>query len=76
MSHEQGLTPVDAESEACFTAVVEIIADEIRSRVGVHDDDVLDSTWAARVATVAADALLDSFRFRPLVDGERRWARD
>jgi CubicO group peptidase (beta-lactamase class C family) len=57
-------------------AMVEIIAEEIRARIAIHDDDPLDPTWASRVAGVAADALLDSFELRPRAAGERRWQRD
>ena len=76
MSDEQKLTPVDPESEACYPVMVEIIAEEIRARIAVHDNDTLDPTWASRVAAVAADALLDSFKLRPRAAGERRWQRD
>lgn len=76
MSDEQKLTALDPESEACLPAMVEIIAEEIRARIAIRDDDPLDPTWATRVAGVAADALLDSFELRPRAAGERRWQRD
>ncbi len=76
MSDEQKLTALDPESEACFPRLAEIIAEEIRARVAVRDNDTLDPTWASRAASVAADAVLDAFKLRPRVDGEPRWQRD
>lgn len=76
MSDEQKLTAIDPEGEACFSVMVEIIAEEIRARVAVHDNDTLDPTWASRVTAVAADALLDGFMVRPRTSGEPRWQRD
>ena len=46
---------------------------EIAARLAVRDNDVDDPTWPLRVAKLAADALLDAFRVRPIGDSEHRW---
>ena len=75
MAEPQRLQPIDAESEACFPLMTELIAAEIAARIAVRDDNVDDPEWTLRVARLAADALLDSFRVRPIGDGDRRWMR-
>jgi hypothetical protein len=53
----------DPESEACFTALSEVIAEELDARIAVHDtfetpEDV------ARIAELVADGVLEGFSIR------------
>jgi hypothetical protein len=52
--------------------MVEIIAEEVRSRIAAHDDDPLDPTWASRVAELQRTLCPDSFKLRPRAAGRRR----
>ena len=70
---EMSLQPTDSVSEGCHPAMAQVIADEIAARLAVRDNAVDDPTWPLHVAKLAADALLDAFRVRPLADDEHRW---
>jgi len=64
MSEEPRLELLDPESTACFSAMMEIIEEEISARIALEDADIRDPEWAKRVAALAADALLDQFVVR------------
>lgn len=76
MSDEPIPPGLDPESAACFPLMVEVIADEITARLAVADTDPGDPAWVSRIATVAADALLDHFMVQSRTDGEFRYRRE
>jgi hypothetical protein len=73
---DKSLQPTDPVSEGCHPAMALVIAEEIAARLAVRDNAIDDPTWPQRVANVAADALLDAFRVRPIAHDERRWIRE
>jgi len=64
MSEEPRLEQLDPESTACFSAMVEIIEEEISVRIALEDTDIRDPEWAKRIAELAADTLLNRFVVR------------
>jgi hypothetical protein len=72
MAEQRKLIRLDPDSEACLPLMIEIIAEEISARLGVRDDRVDDPAWPTNIATLAADALLDSFQVRERTTAEPR----
>jgi len=76
VSEELRLEQLDPESTTCFSAMVEIIEEEISVRIALEDTDIRDPEWAKRIAELAADTLLDRFvvRTRTPETPRSRWA--
>jgi hypothetical protein len=73
---ERELIRLDPESEACTPLMVEIIAEEISARLAVRDSNVNDPAWTMRLATLAADSLLDRFQVRERPASQPRYRRE
>ncbi len=72
MPEEQRLQRTDPVSEDSLPLMTQVIAAEIGARLAVRDYDD-DPERAPRIARLAADALLNSLRVRPMSDDERWW---
>ena len=73
---DRELIRLDPESEACAPLMVEIIVEEISARLAVRDTNLDDPAWTVRLATIAADSLLDRFQVRERPASEARYRRE
>ena len=73
MKEQSELERLDPESEACFDALRDQIAEELAARVAVGDDYKTPDGQAA-LSQLIADAILDRFVVRARTSPRYRWA--
>jgi hypothetical protein len=71
------LVSLDPDSEANFELLRDIIEEEIRVRLALHDtpdrQGHYEDPWTVRVARLAADAVLNQFEVRLRSSPRYRW---
>jgi hypothetical protein len=73
VSEDRDLKRLDPDSEESVAEMVAIIAKELSVQLTMEDSDVKDPAWPNRIASLAADALLDRFRVLPRSADEPRY---